>query len=466
MVPTPDSRTPLPTDTRIGQWRLVAPLKAGAFGCVYEAVLAEEPHSPTFALKLARHAGDARFEREAWLLSHLHHVGVPRLHGAGTYFDSYGRPFPYLVMQYVAGEELYDWPVRHRLTTRAVLKLMAQVARALEATHQLGVHRDVKGDNVRVGVDGHAVLLDFGACWYPGAHPLTDGAVPPGTEPYRSPQMVRFRHKHRYERGARYQFVPEDDLYALGVTGYYLVTGRLPELITDPAFADDTWRDPPGRRMPASARATILPEADAIIWRLLSEDPLARGSAKEIAEALEKAAVSLGPEADELIVPTTFYQKTESPSDEGPPRSRRERRRARLRKALLPPLASLGIALAVVGLFALLPTLLAYVGGNEIQGDEGQVDVGSKALSSASPFEEEERHRSARAMSAKMPDTPLQGQKRPPCDPRGEVEINEGCWANNPLPPPCPRQWYEWKDSCYLPALISASERPPTSKDP
>ncbi len=463
MLPTPDARSPLPTDTLIGQWRLVTPLKAGAFGCVYEAVLAEEPHSPTFALKLARHAGDARFEREAWLLSHLHHVGVPRLHGAGTYFDSYGRPFPYLVMQYVAGEELYDWPVRHRLTTRAVLKLMAQVARALEATHQLGVHRDVKGDNVRVGVDGHAVLLDFGACWYPGAHPLTDGAVPPGTEPYRSPQMVRFRHKHRYERGARYQFVPEDDLYALGVTGYYLVTGRLPELITDPAFADDTWRDPPGRRMPASARATILPEADAIIWRLLSEDPLARGSAKEIAEALEKAAVSLGPEADELIVPTTFYQKTESPSDEGPPRSRRERRRARARRALVPPLAGYSAALALIGLAALVPALLADE-GDEGSANKGSVDVGSMALSSASSSTEEELLSSTRAVSLKVPDTPLKGQKRPPCDQRWEVEINKGCWGPSAVPSPCPRGWYEWNGSCYLPVMTD--QRPPTSKDP
>jgi serine/threonine protein kinase len=52
-----------------------------------------------------------------------------------------------------------------------VLQVLAQLARALEATHAChAVHRDVKGDNVRVrSADGRAVLLDFGAGNYQSA---------------------------------------------------------------------------------------------------------------------------------------------------------------------------------------------------------------------------------------------------------------------------------------------------------
>ncbi len=464
MLPTPDSRIPLPADTLIGPWRVLTHLKSGAFGSVYLAVHVDEPDWPPYALKLARHMGDARFEREAWLLSHLHHVGVPRLHATGTYRDQYSRPFPYLVMNYVEGEELYEWPRRHRLTTRAVLKLMAQVARALEATHQLGVHRDVKGDNVKVGADGHAVLLDFGACWYPGARRLTDAPVPPGTEPYRSPQILRFRYKYRRERGAHYEYLPEDDLYALGVTGYYLVTGSHPPAVTHPECADDPWQEPPPRRLPASARATILPEADAIIWRLMSEEPKARGSAKEAAEELEKAAASLGPEADERVEPTPFYQMTEEMTEPGPPMSRGEMTWAWIQKGLVPPLMGYATALALIGLFVLLPMLLAREGEESQEGGDDPMDMGSAALSSAAPLPEEAFRRAVRAVSLKVPNTPLKGQIRPPCDPTQEVEINKGCWIPGTSQAPCPRGWYEWKGFCYSPLMTT--ERAPTSEDP
>ncbi len=132
-------------------------------------------------------------------------------------------------MSWAEGVGLYDWArVRQRLlTSREVLRLLAQVARALEATHAAGgVHRDVKGDNVRVSSEGHAMLLDFGACWLQGARPLTGAELPPGTEPYRSPQLLRIR--RRWERGleARYEARPEDDFYALGVMACYLLTDK------------------------------------------------------------------------------------------------------------------------------------------------------------------------------------------------------------------------------------------------
>jgi serine/threonine-protein kinase len=92
-------------------------------------------------------------------------------------------------MQWVEGVPFYDWSESHNPTSRQILLLLAQVARALAATHEAkGVHRDMKGDNVLVSLDGQAFLTDFGACTYAGAKLLTDQPLPPGTPNYRTPE--------------------------------------------------------------------------------------------------------------------------------------------------------------------------------------------------------------------------------------------------------------------------------------
>jgi len=102
--------------------------------------------------------------------------------------------FPYLVMELVEGEALYEWAARRNPSSRQVLRVVAQVARALAATHEAGgVHRDVKGANVLVRPgDGRAYLTDFGAGHYRRAATLTSKLLPPGTPAYRSPEAWAF----------------------------------------------------------------------------------------------------------------------------------------------------------------------------------------------------------------------------------------------------------------------------------
>ncbi len=459
MALAPDSPRPLPEGTRIGPWRLEGHIKSGAFGRVYRAVHAEEAESPTYALKLARRVGDGRYEREAAMLSRLKHLGVVRLHSGGVYQDEKGRPFPYVVMHYIHGEDLYDWGQRRRLSSRQVLYQMGQVARALEETHRHGFHRDVKGDNVRVSPGGHATLLDFGACWFAGARPLTDTAVPPGTEPYRSHQLLRFRYEHRYKEGARYEFRPEDDLYALGVTAYYLVTGGYPAVGTDPESRGDPLREPPERLRPPRERATVHVRLEQIILRLLSEEPERRGRARELAEELEQAVASLGAEADEPIVVTEAYERTRSASQVGPPPGRWERWWRKVRGTVQVVVAST----TLVAVLTLVPTVLKAVFGGEETLEGESVGLGNTAMVSPSPAPAE-GGRSRRAVSLKVPDGPLRGQKRPPCE-DGQVEINKGCWGRTAdAQPPCGGHWYEWKEGCYWPIIVS--EPFPTSEDP
>ncbi|MFP2934980.1 protein kinase domain-containing protein, partial [Pyxidicoccus sp. 3LG] len=111
-----------------------------------------------------------------------------------------------------------------------MLRLLASLARALEVTHAAGgLHRDVKGENVRVRrADAQPFLMDFGSGHYVGAATLTWQPFPPGTPAYRPPEAWRYVLRSSKPPAVAYAPGPADDLFALGVTAYRLVTGKYP----------------------------------------------------------------------------------------------------------------------------------------------------------------------------------------------------------------------------------------------
>ena len=225
----------LPPGTEVGSWRLVGLRAQGTYGVLYSAERTAAPGSGLVALKLALHSLDPRFEREAELLSRIHHLNVPKLHERGTWNGPDGALFPFLVMDWVQGLPLYSWARVHELTSRQALLLLAHVARALAATHAAGgIHRDVKGNNILVREeDSRAVLTDFGSCTYRGASTLTHRPPPPGTPQYAAPSPSASNGAGVALVTAHYVATPADDLYALGVTAYRLVTQRYPLPETD-----------------------------------------------------------------------------------------------------------------------------------------------------------------------------------------------------------------------------------------
>ncbi|WP_224245275.1 serine/threonine protein kinase [Hyalangium gracile] len=455
----------LPPGMGVGPWCVVRRHARGTYGTVYLAERAGHPEAGRFALKMANAPMDPRFARETEVLARIRHPHVPRFEDRGWWTYQEGVVFPYLVMEWVEGVPLYDWASEHSATSRQVMKLLGQVARALEATHAVGcVHRDVKGDNVLVrSVDGTAVLMDFGAGDFLGARTLTDGVLPPGTKRYRSPEALRFEREHESDFHAHYEAGPTDDVYALGVTAYRLATGSYPLPMKSSGLEEDrfTWPE----WVPSEEMANLSPELARLIHQLLAKEPSVRGSAARVAEALERAARSAGAEADVRITPHPSRELTEKTEHPGPRPQRSLRRWVWLsgafgvmalavrmdgkasRSALERPLESSRESVAQG----------ANDGGTADGGSAGLVDTAFASVSTMPPV------RGQVGIGLNMPKNPFPGQRRAPCE-KPEVEVNGGCWIilGNETPPCGPRS-YEWRNGCYWPSF----ENPlPATSDP
>jgi serine/threonine protein kinase len=495
--------SPLPEyGSLIGSWIVGRSLGSGSYGTVFRAAHRDRPEDESYALKLALRAGDERFEREARLLSRIRHSSVPRFEASGMWRSPEGDAYPYVVMQRVEGMNVYAWALEHGLTLRQAIRQLAQVARALQAVHQHGVHRDVKGGNIRVSDEGHAVLLDFGSGWYPGASPLTGNAMPPGTKPYRSPQLLMFEFALRSGvEDYSYPADPADDVYALGVTAYRLLAGDYPPRVPDPG--EGSMLKEPEQLKPPRGLEAVCPELGELIVRMLHpDDPKARGSAGEVAEELEALLEYTRASLDERWVADASRQSTEEaappapqkhapppvPPSHAPPPAPQKHAPPPVPPSHAPPpvprehawrewahrVVVAGCCLLLALPCVLLPRNVDRTGvahtepEREAQAAEkpdAGTSLGEEGLASISPAETP--HGSERKVGRKVPNTPLPDQKRPPCDHRSAKAIKGGCWL---LPmgadkAPCEPNDYEHEGRCYFPLLISA-ERVPTSEDP
>jgi serine/threonine-protein kinase len=434
----------------VGPWRLLDLRGRGAYGAVY---LAEgvEPEAPTgpVALKLALSPRDDRFARETGLLSRLRHPAIPRLLEQGCWLSPAGQPHPYFVMEWVEGLSLYEWARFRAPSSRQVLGVLAALARALEAIHaEGGVHRDVKGGNAVVRLrDDQAFLLDFGSCHYRGAEPLTWQVFPPGTPAYRAPEAFRFALDIRHAPVKTWAPGPAEDLFALGVTAYRLVTGRYPPMPEDPLDEESrVWSlDGPGPRPAKAHNGRCDAKLSALISRMLSIQPEARGNARELARALKQAARRAGPEAD---VPL-FGSDTAQPVPAMP-----------LRRSWRPWLvaASLAGPVALGAAWALRPRHQEDASTRQVaEPDAGTIAVGDSAVTgheaappSPSP---------GPAIGQELPSKPLPGQTRPDSNGRcrlpPEIPINGGCWLKLDVTPTDCRGpgFYVYKGRCYAPSL-------------
>ena len=222
-----------------GRYRLDAQIGRGGMSTVYRAfdIVLERP----VAIKLMHReiASDSaqleRFRREARSVARLSHPHIVTVIDAGEEptpesalddasedggaIGSGGTGTPYIVLEYVEGETLKA--LIRREGPLEILRAIAyaiELARALGAAHErLIVHRDVKPQNVLIGVEGGAKITDFGIARTLSEEGLTmDGRVL-GTTDYVSP-----------EQALGQSVTGQSDLYSLGIVLYEMLTGVVP----------------------------------------------------------------------------------------------------------------------------------------------------------------------------------------------------------------------------------------------
>jgi len=259
----------------IGAYRLLRRLGAGGTAEVWLAERTEGGFQQRAAVKIVRDAQGSlreRFVAEREILASLAHPGIARLYDGGVQANG----FAYMIMEYVEGEHLGAYARAHSLSLSERLALFLQVCDAVAYAHtRLVVHRDIKPANILVTADGHAKLLDFGIAKLLDTEPTRDVTGTLHMSPaYAAPEQLT----GDYVSTAT-------DVYALGVTLYELLTGRLPwsddnaTLATAVKRLMDTSIPPPSR---AAAQGSPIPtrvlrgDLDAIVARTLRKEPGAR----------------------------------------------------------------------------------------------------------------------------------------------------------------------------------------------
>ena len=160
-----------------------------------------------------------RFVKEAKTIAKLYHPGVVGIHDV---FEENGTA--YYVMDFIEGENLNDMVKREgALSEERALGYIRQVADALSYVHSHNImHLDVKPANIIVRKsDDKAILIDFGAAKQYDSEGSQTSTTPIGIS-------VGYAPLEMTKPGGVQTFSPETDVYSLGATLYYLVTGQNP----------------------------------------------------------------------------------------------------------------------------------------------------------------------------------------------------------------------------------------------
>jgi serine/threonine protein kinase len=210
----------------IGAYKLVSLIAEGGMGSVWLAERSDGRFKGRAAVKVLRvplfgHTGGERFKREGTILARLAHPHIAQLLDAGV--SPGGQP--YLILEYVEGNDIVAYCDERRLGVEARLRLFLDVLSAVAQAHaNLIVHRDIKPSNVFVRTDGQVKLLDFGIAKLledegaeGGATQLTREGGAALTPQYAAPEQVT---------GG--SVTVATDVYAAGVLLYVLLTGQHP----------------------------------------------------------------------------------------------------------------------------------------------------------------------------------------------------------------------------------------------
>src|SRR4028118_434251 len=220
------------------RYRAIKLIGQGGFGRTFLAVDEDKPSKPRCAIKQFfpqaqgtnnAHKAAQLFEQEAVRLDELgKHPQIPELFAYFTQDEQ-----QYLVQEFIDGknlaEELAD---RECFNETEIRQLLNDLLPVLQFVHQGQViHRDIKPENIISRPNGQLVLVDFGAAKFATETALLKTGTKIGSAEYTAPEQ------------ARGKAVFASDLYSLGVTCIYLLTGIPPFDLFDVVNDCWAWRD-------------------------------------------------------------------------------------------------------------------------------------------------------------------------------------------------------------------------------
>lgn len=209
-----------PVKGKIGRYEILQEVARGGMGVVYKAY--DPQLERMVAVKLIKSGELAdpeqvqRFRTEARAAAQLHHSGIVPVYEVGLHESQH-----FLVMEFVEGRSLWEEVAASAFDAQLSAQSMQQVAEAVQFAHDRGiVHRDLKPQNIMLAADGRPRILDFGlAKRQKQDSNLTETGQILGTPSYMSPEQAQ---------GQTDQIGPPSDVYSLGATLYFLLTGRPP----------------------------------------------------------------------------------------------------------------------------------------------------------------------------------------------------------------------------------------------
>ena len=294
------------TKFRLGPYLITEGIGQGGMGQVFKGiheVMGRECAVKVLPLEKSTSESRAAFKHEIRIQAGLDNPYLVRAFDAGKEGNVH-----YLVTEYVPGNDLRRL-IRNNgpLPMNDAALIISQAALGLQYAHELGmVHRDVKPGNILVTPEGHAKVSDIGlATWTMslGNDPRAGKVV--GTADYLSPEQIRDPKS----------VGPLSDIYSLGCTLYYAVTGKVP-------FPGGDTRSKCRRHCeqtpwhPRKFAPDLSEEFVDIIADMMEKDPSRRiQSAAEVAERLEPWASGASTELVDLPIERQAWTPSPPPQE-------------------------------------------------------------------------------------------------------------------------------------------------------